>query len=937
LSGNDGNRGDHFIAKTIKTWYYDKKGILMKSQKKVIIGIFAVFGLLLASCDDGNDTNPGTPLPNAPTGLVSVTKSETTITLAWGGVSGATKYHVYAGTSVGNLNLRGSPTVTSYLLDGLNPNTIYYIAVSAENKTGEGEKSAAIRVTTSFTPLPNAPTGLVSVTHTETTIALAWGVVSGATKYHIYAGTSAGNLNLRGSPTITSYLLEGLNPNTTYYIAVSAENKTGEGGKSATITVTTNLGVKPASPSGLTAGFITENSIAVSWNNVIGASGYKVFAGTTAATMSLRGSPTETSFTITELNANTTYYIAVSTQTASNESDQSTPINTITKPAAPTGLTVGTITSNSIAVTWTSISNISGYNVYVGTTSGNMTQHGTPMTNSYTITNLAFNTEYYIAVSANNVSGESNQSSAITATTKLPAPTGIIATPQLSSTSIQVSWNAIVGAATYKVYRSSSATGAYSNIGSTPGTSYNDTGLTVSTPYYYKVSAVTSNNVEGELSDYVQTSISAQTKDITSFRFDDFSVNGTINGPNISVTVPNIVNLTTLVPTIVHNGKSVSPASGVGQDFRSPIQYIVTAEDNTTMLYTVTVTVTNTTLATAFTWINNNARSGRTYTIVAQASASLAPVTISNNSDNTVNIILSGGTTEKTITLSGNGSLFTIRYGTLTLDNNITLQGHSSNNASLVRLDGTYAYPNLVMNAGSKIINNTTTVNCTSSNDANAAGGAVKVEMDCTFTMNGGTISGHTVVAINNSSSSYNNSTPRAMGGGVYIESNGKFIMNNGTISNNKVTSNVFPVAGGGVFVNSSSSSFIMTNGTISGNTLDSPAATTQPYAYGGGVAAWDGTFTMQGGTISGNTAKSSAWVTSTSHAYGGGVYVRNNKFTKTGGTINGTGSNIVTADDAVGNAAYALVGSTTLKRNATAGTSVNLDSSKTGSAGGWE
>jgi hypothetical protein len=615
----------------------------------------------------------------------------------------------------------------------------------------------------------------------------------------------------------------------------------------------------------------------------------------------------------------------------------------VTKPAAPTGLTVGTITSNSIAVTWASISNILGYNVYVGTTSENMTQHGTPTTNSYTITNLTFNTEYYIAVSANNDSGESSQSSAIKATTKLPAPTGVIATPQLSSTSIQVSWNALIGAASYKVYRSSSATGNYTGIGTTPGTSYNNTGLTVSTPYYYKVSAVTSSNAEGELSDYVQTTISAQTKDITSFRFDDFPVNGTINGPNISVTVPNIVNLTTLVPTIVHNGKSVSPASGVVQNFSNPIQYMVTAEDNTTTTYTVTVTVTNTSLATAFTWINSNARSGRTYTIVAQASASLAPVTINNNSDNTVNIILSGGTTEKTITLSGNGSLFTLRYGTLTLDNNITLQGHSSNNASLVILNHSTG-ANLVMNAGAKIINNTATVDCASSYYAYEGADGGGVDVTCgTFTMNGGTINGNTVEATS-SSSSYSNSV-RAMGGGVYVGYYGKFIMNNGTISNNKAYSEKYPSAGGGVYVYSGDvdwlcGEFTMNGGTISGNTAQSSSIIATSYTYGGGVAILGdgdyGIFAMKGGTISGNT------VLSANNRLGGGVYVRNDKFTKTGGTIYGSNASPTSLQNTAPNtnsgyAVYALVGSVIQRRNTTAGTGVNLDSSKTGSAGGWE
>jgi uncharacterized repeat protein (TIGR02543 family) len=423
-------------------------------------------------------------------------------------------------------------------------------------------------------------------------------------------------------------------------------------------------------------------------------------------------------------------------------------------------------------------------------------------------------------------------------------------------------------------------------------------------------------------------STSLPTKEITSFRFADFSVNGTINGPNITVTVPNIVNLTTLVPTIVHNGRSVSPASGVAQNFSSPIQYTVTAEDNSTQNYTVTVTVTNTGLAAAFAWVNSYSGSTRDFTIVAQANESIAPITIDPNSS--TNIILSGGTTEKTISLNTNGSLFTIYYGTLTLDNNITLQGRSSNYASLVRLIMSSA--NLVMNTGSKIIDNTAVTNSTSSFRV-VAGGGVYVGRG-TFTMNGGTISGYRIEATNSSSSSYS-SDIRAMGGGVLVE-DGTFIMNNGTISNNTAYSNKFYSGGGGVFVGEYGT-FTMINGTISGNTAQSSSVLAISYAYGGGVAVWDyGTFTMQGGTISGNT------VTSADNRLGGGVYVQNDRFTKTGGTIYGSNASPTSLQNTAkdtnsGHAVYALVSSSIMRRNSTAGTAVNLDSSRVGSAGGWE
>jgi hypothetical protein len=430
----------------------------------------------------------------------------------------------------------------------------------------------------------------------------------------------------------------------------------------------------------------------------------------------------------------------------------------------------------------------------------------------------------------------------------------------------------------------------------------------------YKIAFNTTTSLPGEM---------------TQFRFGDFSVDGTISGTNISVTVPNIVNLTTLAPTITHNGKSVSPASGVEQDFTTSKTYTVTAENNSTKNYTVTVTVTSTTLAAAFSWINNYYTSGRTYTIVAKASESLAPVTINAVSNN--NIILSGGTTEKTISLSSNGSLFRVDGGTLTLENNITLAGRTANNASLVTLNSSSG--KLVMKTGSKIQNNTKTIDATGTNYV-VSGGGVSINGG-TFTMDGGTITGNKVEATNSSSVNYTN-TIQAVGGGVFFSS-GTFVMNDGTISNNTAYSSKYATAGGGVYVDDSET-FTMNGGTISGNTAESSSVLATSNTYGGGVAVWDsGTFTMTGGTISGNTVKTA------SNCYGGGVYVRGTKFTKTGGTIYGSNASPTdlrntAKNDASGHAVYVYISaSSNYKRTNTAGTTVNLNSGTSGSGGGWE
>jgi uncharacterized repeat protein (TIGR02543 family) len=80
------------------------------------------------------------------------------------------------------------------------------------------------------------------------------------------------------------------------------------------------------------------------------------------------------------------------------------------------------------------------------------------------------------------------------------------------------------------------------------------------------------------------------TKEITDFSFANPAVTGVISETDISVTVPYGTNLTALVPTITHNGASISPASGTARNFSLPVTYTVTAEDGTTLEYTVTVT-----------------------------------------------------------------------------------------------------------------------------------------------------------------------------------------------------------------------------------------------------------------------------------------------------------------------------------------------------------
>jgi len=164
-----------------------------------------------------------------------------------------------------------------------------------------------------------------------------------------------------------------------------------------------------------------------------------------------------------------------------------------TAPTAPTGLTAGTPTTTSVALSWTASTDavgVTGYDIYRGTT-----LVGSSTTTSYTATGLTAATTYSFTVKAKDAAGNvSNASSAVSVTTATvptndttppTAPTGLTAgTP--TTTSVALSWTAstdAVGVTGYDIYRGTTL------VGSSTTTSYTATGLTAATTYSFTVKA----------------------------------------------------------------------------------------------------------------------------------------------------------------------------------------------------------------------------------------------------------------------------------------------------------------------------------------------------------------------------------------------------------------------------------------------------------------
>ena len=258
---------------------------------------------------------------------------------------------------------------------------------------------------------------------------------------------------------------------------------------------------KPVKPTGITLKVVSASSLKISWTKATDVSGYEIWYATSQnGTYKNAETTTGTSYTQTGLNAGTTYYYKIRSYKTANGTkvySDYTPVSSkkLTVPT-PTNVKLANSSANSLKVSWSKVSDASGYEIYRTTSKSGTYKKIKTVTSgaitSYTDKSLTNGKIYYYKVRAcKTVSGSKKYSSYCSVISKkvILAKTTLTATTK-SKSSIILSWAKAAGAKNYEIYRATSKNGSYKKIKTTTSLTYTDTKLKSNKTYYYKVKAV---------------------------------------------------------------------------------------------------------------------------------------------------------------------------------------------------------------------------------------------------------------------------------------------------------------------------------------------------------------------------------------------------------------------------------------------------------------
>ncbi|MDP2039301.1 MAG: fibronectin type III domain-containing protein, partial [Ignavibacteria bacterium] len=261
----------------------------------------------------------------------------------------------------------------------------------------------------------------------------------------------------------------------------------------------------PGAPTSTAATLVVSTSFNSNWDSVTGATGYKLDVSTDLNFSTHLAGYNDldvgnvTTYSVTGLNSNTTYYYRVEAYNNYGTGANSGVITVLTTPSAVVATSATSIQTTSFSSNWDALVGVSGYYLDVATDNG-FTNYVVGDQNkdvgnvsTYNITGLIPGTNYYYRVRAYNGTGAGSNSNIISLITLPSAPLATNATT-ITTTSFDANWNASVGAEKYYLDVATdngfiSYVAGYQNKDVGNVTTLALTSLSSGTNYYYRVRA----------------------------------------------------------------------------------------------------------------------------------------------------------------------------------------------------------------------------------------------------------------------------------------------------------------------------------------------------------------------------------------------------------------------------------------------------------------
>ena len=236
--------------------------------------------------------------------------------------------------------------------------------------------------------------------------------------------------------------------------------------------------------------------VVVTWDKVTNASKYEIYRATSKdGTYSRRSTTTKTTFTNTNAQVGVQYYYKVRAIAKDGTYADSKIVSRTVDLPRPVVTASNTASTGYPKLTWAAVEGAVSYKVYRATSKdGTYSLTKTTTSTTYTNSTAKVGQTYYYKVRAiaENTAANSAYSEIMSRTCDLPQP--VVTASNVASTGYpRLTWEAVEGAVSYKVYRSTAKDGTYSLTKTTTGTTYTNTSAKPGNVYYYKVVAVAEN------------------------------------------------------------------------------------------------------------------------------------------------------------------------------------------------------------------------------------------------------------------------------------------------------------------------------------------------------------------------------------------------------------------------------------------------------------